>query len=294
MTAATVIQRYLSYPLQGLLAHTLFFLVRLLPLSTASNIGGRLGRWIGPKIGVTRRARRNLSLAFPEKTPEQIDLIIAGMWENLGRVLFEYPLLNRIDMKHDVEIVGGEHLDGLRDDGIPGILFGGHFANWEVVPMVPGTRGLSAHNFYRRPNNPYVEKLFMRNHLNGGNEMIPKGPKGARAGLKVLDQGGHLGMYIDQKMNDGIAVPFFGRDAMTAPALAQFALKYDCPVVAGRIERLGGVKFRVTYYPPMKIEKTGDRRADIHRIMTQVNETLEGWVRERPEQWLWLHNRWPN
>jgi len=293
MTIATVIRRYLSYPLQGLLARVFFFLVRLLPLATASNIGGRLGRWIGPKIAITRRARRNLGLAFPEKTPEQIGFIIAGMWENLGRVLFEYPLLDRLDMKRDVDIIGVEHLDSLRDDGKPGILFSGHLANWEIIPMVPKTRDLASHIFYRAPNNPYVAALFARNHLEFGSKMIPKGPKGAREALKVLGQGGHLGMLIDQKMNDGIAVPFFGRDAMTAPALAQFALKYDCPVIGSRIERLDGAKFRITFYPPMKIESTGDRHADIHRIMTQVNETLESWVREHPEQWLWLHNRWP-
>ena len=294
MITAGFTRRYVFYPLQGLLGHLFFFLVRLLPLKIASNIGGRLGKWIGPRIGITRRARRNLARAFPEKTPQQIEHIIHGMWENLGRVLFEYPLLSRIDMHRDVEIIGAEHLDALRDDNKPGILFAGHFANWEIVPMVPGTRNLTTHIFYRAPNNPYVGDLFMRNHLDTGSEMIPKGPKGARQGLKVLSQGGHLGMLIDQKMNDGIAIPFFGRDAMTAPALAQLALKYDCPVVAGRIDRLVGAKFRVTFYPPLDIEKTDDHHADVRRIMGQVNGILEEWVRARPEHWLWLHNRWPD
>ncbi len=294
MTAATFIRRYLSYPLQGLFGHIFFFLVRLLPRSAASGIGGKIGRLIGPRIAITRRARRNLGLAFPDKTSRQIELIIEGMWDNLGRVLFEYPSLSRIDIRRDVEIIGAEHLDALRDDGKPGILFGGHFANWEIAPLASKNSGLDTHIFYRAPNNPYVGGLFTRSHLESSGKMIPKGPKGARHGLKVLGQGGHLGMLVDQKMNDGIAVPLFGRDAMTAPALAQFALKYDCPVVAIRIERLHGVKFRITIYPPMIIENTGDRHADIHRIMIRVNETLEEWIRARPEQWLWLHNRWPD
>ncbi len=294
MTATTLIRRYVSYPIQGVLGHIFFFLVRLLPFRTASNIGGKIGAWIGPKIGITRRARLNLGLAFPEKTPPEIEQIITGMWDNLGRVLFEYPFLSGLDVRRDVEIIGAEHLDALREDGKPGIIFGGHFANWEIIPLVPKTRELETHIFYRAPNNPYVGDLFARGHLKTGSEMIPKGPKGARQGLKVLSQGGHLGMLIDQKMNDGIAVPFFGRDAMTAPALAQLALKYDCPVVAGRIERLGDASFRVTFYPPMVIENTGDRHGDILRIMTRVNATLEDWIRARPEQWLWLHNRWPD
>lgn len=95
-------------------------------------------------------------------------------------------------------------------------------------------------------------------------------------------------------MNDGIAVPFFGRPAMTAPALAQFALRFDCPVVPARVERLGGARFRLTIQPPLEIQKSGDRQADVLAAMTEVNRIIEGWVRDRPDQWLWLHRRWPD
>jgi KDO2-lipid IV(A) lauroyltransferase len=95
-------------------------------------------------------------------------------------------------------------------------------------------------------------------------------------------------------MNDGIPVPFFGRDAMTAPALAEFALKFDCPMVPARITRLGGARFRLTALPPIHLVRTGDHQADVAAIMTAVNAIIEAWVRETPEQWLWLHNRWPD
>jgi len=95
-------------------------------------------------------------------------------------------------------------------------------------------------------------------------------------------------------MNDGIPIPFFGRPAMTAPALAEFALRFDCPVVPARVERLRGARFRITLYPPMDLPRTGDRRADVVAIMTKINAVIEEWVRERPDQWLWLHNRWPD
>jgi KDO2-lipid IV(A) lauroyltransferase len=94
-------------------------------------------------------------------------------------------------------------------------------------------------------------------------------------------------------MGDGIAVPFFGRPAMTAPALAQLALKFDCPVVPARVVRLNGVQFQLIVYPPLEIIKTGNRQQDALALMTQVNAMIEGWIRERPEQWLWLHRRWP-
>ncbi|MDX9860612.1 MAG: lysophospholipid acyltransferase family protein, partial [Rhodospirillales bacterium] len=85
-----------------------------------------------------------------------------------------------------------------------------------------------------------------------------------------------------------------GRDAMTAPALADLALKFGCPVVPGRIRRLKGAHFQLIALPPLDLPNTGDRHADILAIMTRINEIIEGWVRDTPEQWLWLHNRWPD
>jgi KDO2-lipid IV(A) lauroyltransferase len=117
--------------------------------------------------------------------------------------------------------------------------------------------------------------------------MVPKGPAGARQALSLLSKGKRLGMLIDQKMNDGIAVPFFGRDAMTAPALARFAQRYECPAVPVRLERLGGARFRVSFLPPLDI--TGSDT----EVMARANRIIEAWIRERPEQWLWIHRRWP-
>jgi KDO2-lipid IV(A) lauroyltransferase len=100
-------------------------------------------------------------------------------------------------------------------------------------------------------------------------------------------------MLVDQKLNDGIAVPFFGRDAMTAPALARLARRYDCIVVPVRVVRLGGAHFRLICDPPLKVPKTADAQADALALMTEVNATIERWIRARPEQWFWLHRRWP-
>jgi KDO2-lipid IV(A) lauroyltransferase len=100
-------------------------------------------------------------------------------------------------------------------------------------------------------------------------------------------------MLVDQKMNDGIAVPFFDRPAMTASAVAELALKFRCPVVPLRCERLGGAHFRVTALPPLLLPDTGDRIADSYSLMLNINQLIESWIREHPEQWLWLHRRWP-
>ena len=289
-------KRYISHPLQGLASHLFFILVQLLPIRWASALGGWLGRTIGPRLGITNRARRNLAIAFPEITSQEKERLILDMWDNLGRTVMEYPLLGRIRVDGNdphVEIIGAEYLDILRDDGMPCIFFSGHIGNWELNAICINSRGLSSHFVYRAPNNPYVEKLFQRRHLKDGN-LIPKGPKGARMALKLLAEGGHLGMLVDQKMNDGIPSSLFGHDAMTAPALAQFALKFDCPIVPIRGERLQGLSFRITCYPPLEVKKTGNRQSDIQKITNDVNAILEGWIREQPAQWLWLHNRWPD
>jgi KDO2-lipid IV(A) lauroyltransferase len=129
--------------------------------------------------------------------------------------------------------------------------------------------------------------------VGGDVPQFAKGAAGARAALAFLRGGGRLGMLVDQKLNDGIAVPFFGRLAMTAPAAAAYALRFGCPVVPAYVERLGPARFRVICEAPLALPATGDRIADIAALTTEINGCLERWIRARPESWLWLHRRWP-
>jgi KDO2-lipid IV(A) lauroyltransferase len=125
-------------------------------------------------------------------------------------------------------------------------------------------------------------------------ELIPKGAVAARRAIATLRRGAHLTILADQKMNDGIPVPFFGRPAMTAPALAALALRFDCDVLPARVERLDGAHFRLTVFPPLPLPRSGDAHADAAALMAQVNAILESWIRDRPGQWFWLHRRWPD
>ena len=123
---------------------------------------------------------------------------------------------------------------------------------------------------------------------------MPKGAAAARRAFAALYRGGHLTMLADQKINEGIPVPFFGRPAMTAPALALLALRFGCDVLPVRVERLGGARFRLTVFAPLALARTGNQSADVAALTACVNATLESWIRDRPEQWLWLHRRWPD
>ena len=290
-------RRYLLHPLEAAAVAVGYAVFAALPLDAASALGGWLARTFGPKLGLSRRAAANIGKAFPAKPPTEVAAIVRGMWDNLGRVAAEYPHLGEIGIyggEGRIQVVGAENVDRMRDDGRPGIFFSGHLANWEILSLAATQRGVPLERIYRAANNRLVEWLYRRRGVGVEGALIPKGAAGARQLVRSLEKGKHLGMLVDQKMNDGIAVPFFGHDAMTAPALADLALRFDCPVVPARVERLDGARFRITIYAPMELARTADRRADLAAAMAKVNALFERWVRERPEQWLWLHNRWPD
>jgi KDO2-lipid IV(A) lauroyltransferase len=274
----------------------LFGVFRFLPLDCASAVGAALARRIGPLLGVSRHARRNLGRAFPELSETEIRRLVVGMWDNLGRIAAEYPHLRKISIFEPggrVETHGFEHVDRAVAAGRQMIVFSGHIANWEIGMLAGVQHGISVAQIYRALNNPLMDRMIAR--FRGDRcELIPKGAIAARRAIAALRRGAHLGLLADQKMNDGIPVPFFGRPAMTAPALAVLALRFDCDVLPLRVERLGGVRFRVTVFPPLSLPRSGDPHADAAALMSRVNTILEAWIRDRPEQWLWLHQRWPD
>lgn len=286
--------KHLRQRLEAAAAWAVWGLFKLLPVDAASGLAGGLARLVGPRLKVSGVARRNLARAFPAMTAAEIETVVAEVWGNLGRVAAEFPHLDWLT-RNRVEVVGMDRLHGCRDDGRPGVFVSAHFGNWELGGAMGGREGLPITVVYRAANNPWIEDLYRKGRAasaKGG--QIAKGPEGARDIMRVLKGGGHIAMLVDQKMNDGIAVPFFGRDAMTAPAVARFAIKFGCPIVPVKVERLKGAHFRMTFYPPLDLPHSGDIHADMLAAMTDINALLEGWIRARPGQWLWLHRRWPD
>ena len=283
------------YRLQALGLWLLFRFFGALPLDTASALGGWLARRLGPFSGAHRTAVINLSRALKYKKRSELAEILAAMWDNLGRCLAEYPHLGRLMTDSTrVEVVDATNcLARLRDDGVGAILVGMHAGNWELS-TVPGFRaGLKQHHFYRAPNNPFVARIILKMRAAMGQEgYLPKGADGARQAAALLKNHAHIGLLVDQKQNEGIAVPFFGRDAMTTTAPAAFARRFDLPIVADRVVRLKGARFRI-YVEAVEVSKTEDRAADVIATTRRINQMLENWVRQNPAQWLWVHRRWP-
>ncbi len=288
------LKRWVSYPLEALAVYALYGFFWLLPASLASALGGWIGRTIGIRLGATRKARRNLARAMPDlSAAEQTDVLV-GMWDNLGRVMGEYPHLSAFDATR-VTVEGDEVLRSLAQSGQSALIISGHLANWEILPVTAAKRGLSLQLVYRHANNPYVDRLLSRARTPAGGRLARKGLEGARSVHAALKQGRMVGMLVDQKHNQGKAVPFFGRPAMTAPAVAVLALHHHVPIVMVHIQRRPGACFHLTIHPPLPMPSpTCPHDAAVLDILTRINATLESWIRQNPAQWLWLHRRWPD
>jgi KDO2-lipid IV(A) lauroyltransferase len=295
-SAQSVLKRRLQHFVEGLGAVLLYAGFRLLPVEAASALGGWLARSIGPRLAISRRALRQLRRALPEIDEPESKRIVVGMWDNLGRVIAEYPHLGKYrayERGGRLEVVGVEHIHSQMAPGKGAIFFSGHFGNWEVATLALTQAGLDVVEMYRAANNPIVDQLITHSRSVVGSELAAKGSAGARRMLAAMRSGRHIALLVDQKKNDGIAVPFFGRDAMTEQSLARFALHFDCAVVPVRVDRLARARFRVTAEAPLEVARSGDAAADTLALMIRVNQMLEYWIRQRPDHWFWLHRRWP-
>ncbi len=261
----------------------------------ASNVAGGLFRRLGPLFSQHRTAVRNLRLAFPDWDEARIQKVAREAWENLGRTAGELPHLPRIDLNDGrrVEVVHAERLDAIRMSGRGAVVISGHFANWEVMAAVICQRPVDCLVTYRMLNNPHIDRRLNRVRLSYGiGVLAPKG-LGTRELMRALSSGRAVALMNDQKFNQGLALPFFGHDAMTAPGATRLAYKYGVPIVPVSTVRTGPARFRVTVHPSIEPLASGDIDADVARTVGEINRFIEARVREAPGQWFWQHRRWP-
>ncbi len=288
-----------SHRAEALLVRAGLAIFRALPPAAASNLGGWVAAAIGPLIPTSKTADRNLRAAMPALDAAARRRIVRQVWDNLGRTMAELVHLGRL--RETVSgpgyyVTGWEYVTAALKDGGPSVSFTGHIGNWEMIPPAAFNHGVDIGFMYRAASNPLVDEMILRlREANVGRPvtMFPKGAAGARQAYAHLTRKGHLGMLVDQKLDNGIAVPFFGRMAMTAPAAASFALKLRAPVLPVHVVRVGPARLHVVFEAPVPLPDSGDRAADILALTTTINQILERWIREKPGAWLWLHNRWP-
>ena len=267
----------------------------LMPIETASRLGGAMLRLLGPMTGTHKVAERNLRIAFPDMDKEERRQLLVAQWENLGRLTAEFQLMHKITPATGrVQIVGGERLRAVAQSGKAAVLVSGHLSNWEVMATVIVHLGVQCQVTYRAANNPYIDRRIIETRKSYGvTLMAPKGGDGSREVLSAMAKGESVALLNDQKFNKGIVLPFFGVDATTAPGPTKFALRFDCPMIPMSVERLQGARFRVTIWDSIAPPNTGDRAADILQGVKNVNAFIEDRVRENPGEWFWTHKRWP-
>ncbi|HEY0105505.1 MAG TPA: lysophospholipid acyltransferase family protein [Rhizomicrobium sp.] len=273
-------------------------LCRTIGLRASSAVGGFIGRNVFYRVGgIMNRARSNLRAAFPDKTRDEIEAIVLEMCDNLGRTVAEYAHLAKFSMHGDhprLEIVNADIGREAVGSGKGVMFFSGHFANWEMMPFTAAQLGFEGGEVYRPPNNPIIDRWLVAQRIkNGPAEQIAKGPRGTRKIFTLLRRGKSIFLLTDQKTNEGIAAPFFGRAAMTTPAPAMLALKLGSILLPASNERLPGSRFRMTIHPPVEFTPSGDEERDVYALTCKINDAVEAMVRYRPSQWLWIHRRWP-
>lgn len=287
--------RRLAWRLEVAAYDAITALARLFPIDAVSDFGAAaLGR-LGPMTSAHRVAVRNLQIAFPDLAPSEIDALAAEQWRQIGRTFAEFPIIDRIVGAGDrIEIVNAERLAEIARTAEPVVFVSGHLSNWEIMPAVIAHSGVVCHMTYRAANNPYFDKRIRDNRFRYGVRLFaPKGGDGARELLDALGRGESVALMNDQKFNGGVAAPFFGRLAHTAPGPSRLALRFDTVLQPMSVQRLGKARFRVIVHPPIKPVVTGDRAADIARSVGRINTFMEERIAERPAEWFWVHKRWP-
>jgi KDO2-lipid IV(A) lauroyltransferase len=270
-------------------------LFALMPIDAASAVGAAVLKLIGPLTGAHKTARRNLMIAFPHWDEAQRTRVLREQWENIGRMAAEFQMLGRLTVESGrLELVGGERLEAIRKSGEAVVFVSGHLSNWEIMPMTIAHSGVRCQMTYRAANNPYIDRRIIRSRARYGVELFaPKGESGSREILGALRRGESVALMNDQKFNGGVAAPFFGVMAHTAPGPTRLALRSSGVLQPMSVQRIRGARFRVVVHEPIILERSGDRAADIEQGVRRINAFIEDRVRERPSEWFWVHKRWP-
>lgn len=281
-----ILKRFVTDPLIGLGVLFGWTVFKILPVRIASYLGSVLGTIIYPFMRYRNRiALRNMEIAFPDKTAAERVEILKKMWKHFGRFFAEMP--HTRETLIGAEIEGSELLEMTKEDGVGGFLCSAHLGNWEFASNYAAQNYYQLHPVYRPANNPWIEKIMFKGRTG---VLIPKGNVGARILLDLLKKGEHVAILCDQRFREGIPVPFFGKMAMTPSAMVTFSYKMNLPILMGKSIRMPDGHLKMTV---LLLEKSTAENAEVAVFETveRMNQILESWIRETPEQWLWIHRR---
>ena len=288
-----------EYWLVARLAMGALWICRLMPAERALAFGEWVARRIGPLFGRHRVALTNLRAAYPEKAEEEIQQIASDMWGHMARLAVEYIYLADL-MDFDpsnpsasrIEVEGEEVFLRLREEKKPHIFFTAHMGNFELLPIAASQFQLPLTALFRAPNNPYLADYILKTRRSSMGELLASRTGAAFSLARILENGGNIGVLVDQKFQRGIKTTFFGRECLTSPLLPKLARQFECDVYPAYTIRLPGNRFRLVIEDRLELPQTADGVVDVKASAQLLNDVVERWVRENPAQWMWFHKRW--
>jgi KDO2-lipid IV(A) lauroyltransferase len=287
----------------GAITVALIRAVKWVDRKRTANFAGAVVRRVGPLFKEHRLGRENLRAAFPEKSDAEIDRILTGVWDNLGRMAVEFAHLDEFSLQGysaatatDVVTYSPRtqaNKDSIINSGKPTIFFAAHLANWELPGLVAKHVGLDSAILYRRPNNDAVSEAVIKLRTPLMGELVPTTLDAPLKLGRLLQSGVHVGMLVDQHYTRGVEVTFFGRRCLANPLVAVLARQTECAIHGIRVVRQrDGNSFCGELTDALAPVRDADGRVDIQGTTQAITTMIESWVREHPEQWLWLHRRW--
>jgi len=283
----------LIYRLEAIILRLAVGLFRLIPMDVAASIMGFFWRTIAPRTYRHKRALSHLEKAYPEMEPVERERIARGMWDNLGRVAAETFFIDRL-MKDErrFEPIADKATQQVLDGETGAIFVSLHTGNWELCVQPAARNGVEIAGVYQALKNPIADEMLrnMRQSLYAAG-LHSKGHQTARKLISILRKGGVVAIMGDLRETRGLKVPFFGRAAFANPVPVSLARTCGVPIILGRTVRKKGSTFLIEgrgYQVPV----TDDRQADIEQGTREIHEIFEGWIREHPEQWMWIHRKW--
>jgi Kdo2-lipid IVA lauroyltransferase/acyltransferase len=274
------------------------YAMRLLPRGMARAIGAMIGAIAFRALGRLRRVGlRNLALALPERTAKEREAILRSEYRNLGLLLAEFckmPNYTPASTSRFIRYEGLENYLKARERGKGVLVLTGHLGAWELSSFYHSLMGMPMGMVIRRLDNPLVDAFVNRIRCQHGNRVIHKDDF-ARGLIASMRAGETVGILMDTNMTppQGVFVPFFGVQACTASGMARIAEKTGAAVVPGFLLWEASERRYVLHFgAELPVIHTGDAEQDAVNNTAAFTAAIEGYVRQYPEQWLWMHRRW--
>tara|TARA_Y100001958_G_C21227099_1_gene552583 strand:+ start:1515 stop:2375 length:861 start_codon:yes stop_codon:yes gene_type:complete len=284
--------KYLKYFLEFFFSIIAFTIFKILGPSISSNIGGIIFEKIGPLFRSKKIIHSNIKKAIPDINNKKLKLITKMMWNNYGRIFAEYIYLKEFrkgKLETKIEIDGYEILKKIKEQNKQVVFISGHLSNFELMAMYLEKNGIKLSSIYRPLNNIFLNTIMERIRIKYiCKYQIKKGIGGIKKLIKLHKENFSTALMIDQRVSEGILSNFFKKPALTTTIPAQLVKKFNTPIVPVYIERIGGIKFKITIHEPI----TFDQNTTVQKITDDLNSLLEEMILRKPEQWIWTHNRW--